>query len=80
MKTIVLYVALLLVVSLSPTSHLAAQSGSSIQDNMAASQILDGKKFVGPTGEKGKKAHHEDVLSFSAGKFTCYDVQNQALF
>lgn len=34
------------------------------------SGILDGKKFVGLTGEKGKKAHHEDVLSFSNGKFT----------
>jgi hypothetical protein len=39
------------------------------------SRILDGKKFVGLTGEKGKKAHHEDVLSFSEGIFTssaCY--------
>lgn len=35
-----------------------------------ASGILDGKRFVGPTGEKGKKVHHEDVLSFSEGKFT----------
>jgi hypothetical protein len=31
---------------------------------------LDGKQFVGPTGEKGKKVDHEDVLSFSDGKFT----------
>jgi hypothetical protein len=36
----------------------------------AASGVLDGKKFVGPTGEKGKKVHHEDVLSFSDGTFT----------
>jgi hypothetical protein len=36
----------------------------------AASGVLDGKKFVGPTGEKGKKVDHEDVLSFSDGKFT----------
>jgi hypothetical protein len=39
------------------------------------SRILDGKKFVGLTGEKGKKAHHEDALSFSEGIFTssaCY--------
>jgi len=70
LRTIVLYVALLLAVFLIPASPLAAGSGSHTQDNMAASQILDGKKFVGPTGEKGKKVHHEDVLSFSAGKFT----------
>ena len=36
----------------------------------AASGVLDGKNFVGPTGEKGKKVHHEDVLSFNDGKFT----------
>jgi hypothetical protein len=36
----------------------------------AASGVLDGKKFVGFTGEKGKKGHHEDVMSFSDGKFT----------
>lgn len=35
-----------------------------------ASEILDGKKFVGPTGEKGKKVDHEDVLSFSDGTFS----------
>jgi hypothetical protein len=37
---------------------------------LAASGVLDGKKFVGPTGEKGKKVHHEDALSFSDGIFT----------
>ena len=36
----------------------------------SATAILDGKKFVGPTGEKGKKVHHVDVLSFSDGKFS----------
>jgi hypothetical protein len=35
-----------------------------------ASASLDGKKFVGPTGEKGKKVHHIDAFSFSDGKFT----------
>jgi hypothetical protein len=39
----------------------------------AASGVLDGKKFVGPTGEKGKKDHHEDVLSFSDGMFTSFE-------
>jgi hypothetical protein len=42
----------------------------SAEASSAASGVLDGKKFVGPTGEKGKKVHHEDVLSFSEGKFT----------
>ncbi len=36
----------------------------------SASGLLDGKEFVGPTGEKGKDVHHEDVLSFSDGIFT----------
>lgn len=36
----------------------------------AASRFLDGKSFKGPTGEKGKKTHHEDVLVFKDGKFT----------
>ena len=41
-----------------------------VEEAQAASGVLDGKKFVGPTGEKGKKVHHEDVLSFSEGRFT----------
>lgn len=36
----------------------------------AVSDLLDGKSFKGPTGEKGKKAHHEDILVFADGKFT----------
>ena len=36
----------------------------------AVSHILDGKSFKGPTGEKGKKTHHEDVLVFKDGLFT----------
>jgi hypothetical protein len=35
-----------------------------------ASGLLDGKEFVGPTGEKGKDVHHEDVLVFHDGIFT----------
>jgi hypothetical protein len=52
----------LLLVALSAEKRLEAAS--------AAPGILDGKKFVGLTGEKGKKVHHEDILSFSEGKFT----------
>jgi len=36
----------------------------------AAANILDGKKFKGRTGEKGKKTHHEDILVFDDGRFT----------
>jgi hypothetical protein len=47
---------------------LSAAKGGEVA--LAASGILDGKKFVGPTGEKGKKIDHEDVLSFRDGTFT----------
>lgn len=46
-----------------------AHDGESGQKSVAAS-ILDGKKFKGQTGEKGKKTHHEDVLVFDDGRFT----------
>jgi len=48
----------------------AQESQSDLKSNTAVSHLLDGKKFVGPTGEKGKKVHHEDILNFSDGKFT----------
>jgi hypothetical protein len=48
----------------------AEESQSDLATNTAVSHLLDGKKFIGPTGEKGKKIHHEDVLKFSDGKFT----------
>ena len=65
-----LYLALFLAANLISTTTLAEESGKSARDDVAASHILDGKKFIGPTGEKGKKVHHEDVLTFSDGKFT----------
>ena len=36
----------------------------------AAANILDGKRFKGQTGEKGKTTHHEDILVFDDGRFT----------
>ena len=48
----------------------AEESQYNLKSNPAVSHLLDGMKFVGPTGEKGKKVHHEDVLKFSDGKFT----------
>jgi hypothetical protein len=70
LRTIVIYFALIPAAYLNPTPAVAEESEKNAQDNIAASHILDGKKFIGPTGEKGKKVHHEDVLSFSDGKFT----------
>ncbi|NIW14790.1 MAG: hypothetical protein GWN31_12875, partial [Candidatus Thorarchaeota archaeon] len=49
---------------------VALSAAKRVEVASAASGILDGKKFVGPTGEKGKKVDHEDVLSFSDGTFT----------
>ena len=48
----------------------AEESQSALRSNTAVPHLLDGKKFIGPTGEKGKKVHHVDVLNFSDGKFT----------
>ena len=70
LRTIVFYIAPILALFLNQLPTLAEESGGNAQDNIAASHILDGKKFKGPTGEKGKKVHHEDVLSFSDGQFT----------
>ena len=63
---LVLFPALIL----NATPALSQESGSKTQDSITVSDILDGKKFMGPTGEKGKKVHHVDILSFSDGKFT----------
>jgi hypothetical protein len=54
-----------------PISQLTAaqENQEYAKKNVAASHLLDGKEFIGPTGEKGKKVHHEDVLRFSDGKF-----------
>ena len=51
-------------------TFVALSAAKRVEVASAASGVLDGKKFVGPTGEKGKKVHHEDVLSFSDGTFT----------
>lgn len=55
---------------LNPTPTVAGDSQGSAPKNIPAAHILDGKKFIGPTGEKGKEVHHEDVLSFADGEFT----------
>ena len=70
LRTTGLYFALFLAAFLDPLAAAAEESGKNAQDNIAVSHLLDGKKFIGPTGEKGKKVHHEDVLTFSDGQFT----------
>jgi hypothetical protein len=70
LTTVVFSFALILAACLSPTLTVAEESTSNAPDNIVASHILDGKTFIGPTGEKAKKVHHEDVLRFSDGKFT----------
>lgn len=41
---------------------LKAQAGNT--------HYLDGRVFIGPTGEIGKTTHHEDTLTFADGQFT----------
>lgn len=53
-----------------PIPSACEEVKSETLDNVAAADILNGKKFIGSTGEKGKKSHHEDTLSFSDGMFT----------
>ncbi len=48
----------------------AEEGRNKSQGTAAGSHLLDGKDFIGPTGEKGKKTHHEDVLVFKDGLFT----------
>ena len=75
-RTVVLACVLFLAAYLSPATTAAQESAEKAKENVAASHLLDGKEFIGPTGEKGKKVHHEDVLRFRDGKFTssmCYE-------
>ena len=64
------FIAIVTVICFGPVIVGAEESQSDVKSKAAVSHLLDGKKFVGPTGEKGKKIHHEDVLKFSDGKFT----------
>jgi hypothetical protein len=67
---ILCFFSMVTTICLDPLVVRAEESQSDLKSNTAVSHLLDGKKFIGPTGEKGKKIHHEDVLSFSDGKFT----------
>jgi hypothetical protein len=51
-------------ICLDPVIIETEESQSDLKFNNAVSHLLDGKKFIGPTGEKDKKVDHEDVLSW----------------
>ncbi|MFQ5993258.1 MAG: hypothetical protein ACE5NA_12540 [Nitrospiraceae bacterium] len=47
----------------------AAEGTDPAAKHIPASRVLDGKKFFGPGGAKGKKPHHNDELVFKDGTF-----------
>jgi hypothetical protein len=67
---ILCFFAMVTAICIGPVVVGAEGSQIKLKSNTAVSHLLDGNKFIGPTGEKGKKVHHEDVLNFSDGKFT----------
>jgi len=67
---VISFFAIVTAICFGPVVVEAAKSQSALASNTAVSHLFDGKKFIGPTGERGKKVHHEDVLNFSDGKFT----------
>ena len=69
-RTLFFAFALFLSVCLNPQLTTAQENAGNAGENVTASHLFDGKEFIGPTGEKGKKVHHEDVLRFNDGKFT----------
>ncbi len=47
----------------------AAEGTDPAAKHVVASRVLDGKKFAGPGGAKGRKPHHNDELVFEDGMF-----------
>lgn len=70
LNIIISFVAIFAAICSVPLIVGAEESQNDLKSIPAVSHLLDGKTFIGPTGEKGKKTHHEDVLSFSNGRFT----------
>jgi hypothetical protein len=70
LSVILSFFATVTAIYLGPVIVEAEESQGDLKSHTAVSHLLDGKKFIGPTGEKGKKVHHEDILKFSGGKFT----------
>lgn len=67
---IIAFIAIVAALFFGPLIAEAAESHNNQAATATASHLLDGKKFKGPTGEKSKKTHHEDVLVFKDGQFT----------
>ena len=67
---VVSFLAVVFMAGLAQMRAADRDAGDVAGGNIVKVGVLDGRKFVGPTGEKGKKTHHEDVLSFSDGIFT----------
>lgn len=43
---------------------------------VSAADALDGLRFAGQTGEKGKRDHHADTITFKDGVFRSLDCEN----
>jgi len=61
-----LSVLLILACSFSMFAYMTAFAAN---DSKPTSNVLDGMKFVGETGEEGKKANNPDTISFEGGVF-----------
>jgi hypothetical protein len=57
LQSFIFYPILFLAASQNSTAIPAEESTKREPENVAVSHILDGKKFIGPTGEKGQKIH-----------------------
>ena len=68
--SVISFIAIATALCFAPLIVEAEDSQNNPAATAAVSHILDGKSFKGPTGEKGKKTHHEDVLVFKDGLFT----------
>lgn len=49
--------------------------GSASELSLPAAQALDGMRFKGVTGERGKGADHEDMITFEDGMFRSLDCE-----
>jgi hypothetical protein len=70
LNTVVIVISIVMPMYLNAAFAGIEESHGEAGQKNAAAHILDGKKFKGQTGEKGKKTHHEDVLVFDEGRFT----------
>lgn len=48
---------------------IANKTGLTAETTSSMNKALDGMKFVGETGEQGKKSNNPDTITFEAGKF-----------